>query len=286
MSALHLAPPAADVREQARQNLKGQWPLAVLVTFIAGLLSGQYGFTGGTISIDLPEAQIPLDDIGNPAMWTQLFEEIAPYWPVFAVALISSLAMSCVFFIIGPCIQWGLCRFRMALLDGEKPTVGMLFQGFKHVFLKTLITLACVLPFLLVAGITSGIFSVVLPDDSILSLILLVSVPLGIVAGVLAIIVQYRYAMSFYALVDNPELRAADALRESARMMKGNKWNFFCLNLSFIGWAFLCLFSCGIGSFILAPYTGQAQAVFYHHVSGRAAIREAIEELSEICEGL
>ena len=165
MSTLHLAPPAADVREQARQNLKGQWPLAVLVTFLAGLLGGQHGFTGGNFSIDLPEAQIPLDDIGNPAMWTQLFEEIAPYWPVFAVALISSLAMSCVFFIIGPCIQWGLCRFRMALLDGEKPTVGMLFQGFKSVFLKalgvqllqSLIILACVLPFMLAGGITAGI---------------------------------------------------------------------------------------------------------------------------------
>ena len=139
---------------------------------------------------------------------------------------------------------------------------------------------------MLAGGIITGVlFSQASPTLPILAA-LSVCVPLGIVAGVLAIIVQYRYAMSFYALVDNPELRAADALRESARMMKGNKWNFFCLNLSFIGWAFLCLFSCGIGSFILAPYSGQAQAVFYHHVSGRAAIREAVEELSEICEGL
>ena len=294
MNSLHIAPPATDVRAKARENLKGQWPLAVLVTFIAGLLNGQNSLGGGSISIDLPEVQIPLEDIGNPDAWAQLSEQLATVWPALVVALISSLAISAVFFIVGPCIQWGLCRFRMALLDGETPTVGMLFQGFKNLFFKTLVVqvlqtlimTACVLPFMLAGGIITGVlFSQASPTLPILAA-LSVCVVLGIVAGVLAIVVQYRYAMSYFALVDNPELAPVDALRESARMMKGNKWNYFCLNLSFIGWALLCIFSCGIGGFILAPYVGQAQTVFYHHVSGRAAIREAVEELSEISEGL
>lgn len=294
MKSLHTAPPAWDIREQARQNLKGQWPLAVLVTFLAGLLGGQYGFSGGNVSIDLPHAEIPLENIGDPQMWEQLLEELTTKWPILITAMISSLAISAVFFIIGPCIHWGLCRFRLALVDGEKPTVSMLFQGFKSVFLKalgvqvlqSLIALAYALPFMLAGGVAAGVFSLLLPPSLVAPLSLAICVPLGIVAGVLAVIVQYRYSMSFYALVDNPELRAVDALRESARMMKGNKWNFFCLNLSFIGWAFLCIFSCGIGSFILTPYSGQAHTVFYHHVSGRAAIREAVEELAEISEGL
>jgi uncharacterized membrane protein len=294
MSVLHSPPCAKDIRAIARKNLEGQWPLAVLVTFLAGLLGGQHGFSGGTVSVDLPHAEIPLEHIGDPQMWEKLLEELTTQWPAIVFAMVTSLAISAVFFIIGPCIHWGLCRFRLALVDGEQPTVGMLFQGFKSVFLKalgvqvlqSLIILACVLPFMLAGGITAGILILQLPRIHAYYLALTICVLLGLAGGVLAVIVQYRYAMSYYALVDNPELRATDALRESARMMKGNKWSFFCLNLSFIGWAFLCLFSCGIGSFILTPYSGQAEAVFYHHVSGRAAIREAVEELSFITEGL
>jgi uncharacterized membrane protein len=294
MSVLHSPPCAKDTRAIARKNLEGQWPLAVLVTFLAGLLGGQHGFSGGNVSIDLPHAEIPLENIGDPQMWEKLLEELTTKWPAIVFAMVTSLAISAVFFIIGPCIHWGLCRFRLALVDGEQPTVGMLFQGFKSVFLKalgvqvlqSLIILACVLPFMLAGGITAGILILQLPRIHAHYLALTVCVLLGIVGGVLAVIVQYRYAMSYYALVDNPELRATDALRESARMMKGNKWSAFCLDLSFIGWVLLSLFTCGIGALVLAPYTGQAQAVFYHHVSGRAAIREAVEELSVISEGL
>jgi uncharacterized membrane protein len=294
MSVLHSPPCAKDTRAIARKNLEGQWPLAVLVTFLAGLLGGQHGFSGGTVSVDLPHAEIPLEHIGDPQMWEKLLEELTTQWPAIVFAMVTSLAISAVFFIIGPCIHWGLCRFRLALVDGEQPTVGMLFQGFKSVFLKalgvqvlqSLIILACVLPFMLAGGITAGILILQLPRIHAYYLALTICVLLGLAGGVLAVIVQYRYAMSYYALVDNPELRATDALRESARMMKGNKWSAFCLDLSFIGWVLLSLFTCGIGALVLAPYTGQAQAVFYHHVSGRAAIREAVEELSMISEGL
>jgi uncharacterized membrane protein len=294
MSVLHSPPCAKDTRAIARKNLEGQWPLAVLVTFLAGLLGGQHGFSGGNVSIDLPHAEIPLENIGDPQMWEKLLEELTTKWPAIVFAMLTSLAISAVFFIIGPCIHWGLCRFRLALVDGEQPTVGMLFQGFKSVFLKalgvqvlqSLIILACVLPFMLAGGITAGILILQLPRIHAYYLALTICVLLGLAGGVLAVIVQYRYAMSYYALVDNPELRATDALRESARMMKGNKWSAFCLDLSFIGWVLLSLFTCGIGALVLAPYTGQAQAVFYHHVSGRAAIREAVEELSMISEGL
>ena len=100
------------------------------------------------------------------------------------------------------------------------------------------------------------------------------------------LIAAYRYAMADYALCENSEMGVRDALRESSRMMKGNKWKLFCLELSFIGWRILSIFTFGVGQLFLAPYVGQAVAAFYHHVSGRAAVREMVEELAEISEGL
>ena len=55
---------------------------------------------------------------------------------------------------------------------------------------------------------------------------------LFIVPGIIA---SFRYAMAFYILWKNPEMRAIDALRESKRMMNGNKGRLFCLYFSYIG---------------------------------------------------
>jgi len=109
---------------------------------------------------------------------------------------------------------------------------------------------------------------------------------IAIAGSAAMIIVAYRFSMSFYILADNPDMDIMGTLHESARMMKGNKWRLFCLQISFIGWSLLCVLTGGLGAIVLAPYTGQAEAVFYHHVSGRAAVREAVEELAEISEGL
>ena len=50
-------------------------------------------------------------------------------------------------------------------------------------------------------------------------------------------------------------------------MMKGNKWRFFCLEFSFIGWSLLCILTLGIGYVYLAPYPVAANACFYKDVS-------------------
>lgn len=42
--------------------------------------------------------------------------------------------------------------------------------------------------------------------------------------------------MSYYILVENPDYTASEALRESKRIMKGQKLKLFVLWLSFIGW--------------------------------------------------
>lgn len=86
-----------------------------------------------------------------------------------------------------------------------------------------------------------------------------------IVPGIIAAI---RYSMSFYILADNPNIGIMDAINESKRLMNGNKWKFFCLNLSFIGWAILCLFTMGIGFLWLAPYFEVTMIAFYDIANG------------------
>lgn len=77
------------------------------------------------------------------------------------------------------------------------------------------------------------------------------------------IVKAYAYSMTYYIVHDNPTISSNDAIELSMKMMKGNKGKLFRLDLSFIGWALLCVLTLGIGFLWLFPYMLTARAAFY-----------------------
>lgn len=66
---------------------------------------------------------------------------------------------------------------------------------------------------------------------------------------------SYEYLMVPYILAENPTMSSKDVLSLSKRMMDGEKGDAFILSLSFIGWDFLSLITCGLaGIFYVNPY--------------------------------
>ena len=80
------------------------------------------------------------------------------------------------------------------------------------------------------------------------------------------IIKAFSYAMTPYILKEYPELSANQAIELSRKMMRGHKFDLFWLNLSFVGWFFLCLLTLGIGFVWFLPYVQTANAAFYQEV--------------------
>ena len=78
------------------------------------------------------------------------------------------------------------------------------------------------------------------------------------------IIKSLSYSQAFFLLRDHPEYTSLEAISESKRRMKGYKWKYFLMNLSFIGWGLLCLISLGIGFLWLTPYISASMATFYN----------------------
>jgi uncharacterized membrane protein len=81
-----------------------------------------------------------------------------------------------------------------------------------------------------------------------------------IVPGVIAAI---SYSMTFFILIDNPEISGKDAIKKSKELMKGNKYKYFCFLVRFLGWFLLSILSFGIGFLWLIPYFMVSHAKFY-----------------------
>lgn len=77
------------------------------------------------------------------------------------------------------------------------------------------------------------------------------------------IIKLFSYALSFYIALDNPKKSSLDCITESRKLMKGHKWQLFCLGFSYIGWFILVVLTLGILGLWVVPKFNQAKYEFY-----------------------
>lgn len=88
------------------------------------------------------------------------------------------------------------------------------------------------------------------------------------------IIKMFEYAMVPYIVAENPGMDSKEVFEISKRMMMGRKFDFFVMELSFIGWQLLSGITFGIvGIFYVNPYVQATVAEIY--VSNKA---NALEE--------
>jgi len=93
------------------------------------------------------------------------------------------------------------------------------------------------------------------------------------------IIKAISYSAAPYILASNPEISAPEAVRQSKKIMKGHKADFFVMVLSFIGWVLLACLTLGILLIWLAPYMETTYANFYASIGvGGNAPTNVIED--------
>ena len=74
------------------------------------------------------------------------------------------------------------------------------------------------------------------------------------------------YSQAFYILADEPKTDPLVCIRKSKEMMDGYKMKYFLLQLSFLGWALLCILTLGIGFLWLVPYIQVSNAIFHDDI--------------------
>ena len=92
----------------------------------------------------------------------------------------------------------------------------------------------------------------------------------------------YSYRLVPFILAENPTIRGKEAILLSRRMMKGQKWRTFIMDLTLSPWMALSFMTFGIVGYVYAnPYTKAARTELYY------ALRElALKEKIPGCEAL
>lgn len=188
---------------------------------------------GGSSSVDISKEEVSMLQNMNP-------EERDVFLSILITVFGIAFVIGIVLFLIGSIVELGYNHFNLNLIDGEEVSIGQVVSYFPHwkkaisvCFLRWLYTFLWSLLF--------------------------------IIPGIIA---SYSYTMATYIMAENPDISAREALRWSKDIMQGNKWRLFCLSFSFIGWAFLCIFTLGIGYLWLMPYEKAAVTDFYREISG------------------
>ena len=229
---------SSEFRRRARESLSGNWFVAVIAGFIASLLGG-VGAGSGSVSFDFSSEDLEGVDLEAILYDLGITKEMLTVFLAFiGVLAIVGFVYSIICLIIGSGVSVGYAKLNLDIVDGGSASVGTIFSMFGRW--------------------KSALWARILVNIRVMLWSLLFVIP-GIVAS-------YSYAMVSFVLADHPEMTASEALAESKRIMKGNRWRLFCLNLSFIGWSFLCIFTLGIGYIWLLPYTQVANAAFYREV--------------------
>ncbi len=83
---------------------------------------------------------------------------------------------------------------------------------------------------------------------------------LFIIPGIIA---TYRYRFALYNLLENPDMGIMEAINLSKQQTMGYKWQLFVLDLSFLGWCILSVFTLGLLLIWLQPYMTLTDIAFY-----------------------
>ncbi|MEY8428022.1 DUF975 family protein [Lachnospiraceae bacterium 46-15] len=159
----------------------------------------------------------------------------------------------------------GYLKMFLNLSRGQETNLGTLGFAFSNqpdrvillTLLMTLLMLLCILP---------GILLILAADFMHLISVSALGIFVLLAGCIAAIILALNYALAALLYLDTPEKGVIQLMRESRRLMKGNRVRFFYLQISFFGLVLLSLLTCYIGMLWLIPYMQMTSALFYRNV--------------------
>lgn len=172
---------------------------------------------------------------------------------------VTAMAIICILWVIlAFVLSTGYCWAFLKIRRGEQTGIGELFHPFRR-FGKVIGVNVLIFVVLLVIYLIGAAIAAVLA--------IFVHPVLAVIVGIAAVLLLYRISLGFamvpYLLFDRSELGVRACINYSVALMRGHKWEFFVLCLSFIWWYLLTAITCGILSLWIGPYVSATIANYY-----------------------
>lgn len=220
------------LKQNAKDALRGKYWGCFLVTLVTGILTGSGG-GGGRAATSAVNDGATFETYGGISP-----EAVVAVLGIMAVIFALVIAWSC--FVAGP-LGVGMNRFFMENRQSKTP-----FSTLWSVFGPGYLNIVKV-NFLVNLKIALG------------SLLIIPGIYWG-----------FCYALVPYLLAENPYMTTSRAMELSKELMEGEKWNYFVLGLSFVGWLMLGALCLGIGTLFVMPYIEATFAEFYAAMRSKA----------------
>ncbi|MBU5480785.1 DUF975 family protein [Blautia sp. MSJ-19] len=245
----------------AKAHLRGKWGIA-----IAGMLAVQ--------GINL---------LGN-------FMAVLLFPGDSTITLVLSEIFSFIVSLIGLIFSTGYCYMQLNIYRGREYRLGDILHMF-HEQSDHVLTAGLVVALLNTVAQIPLYYVIYMVDQGTTVESLMRWYKIFLVAAVLwlvlSVVLTVPFTLVFCLLADYPEMKGMEALKTSARMMKGHMGQYLILELSFLPLMFLSMISMYIGFLWLIPYMDFTETAFYLYVTGELeeqrleqerAAREEIEQ--------
>ncbi|MBQ8815866.1 MAG: DUF975 family protein [Lachnospiraceae bacterium] len=238
----------SQLKRQAREALSGKWGTAVLMALLISAVSVVFSYsTSENVSISFGSL-------------------IGTILSIFLTVGISSFMLKIC------CGQKDQATFADIIYGFQcHPGKALLLYLLSILYLVPGTLIYALLIFVLTLSVFAGggmslytfLYTDAYIDPSTAGLFVIIFFLLTVAYAIYAAYISLTYSMVYYVLLDYPDLPVNEIWKRSRLLMKGNRMRLFGIELSFIGWMFLCIFTAGIGFLWLSPYMQATQAAFY-----------------------
>ena len=204
--------PSSNLRALGRNALAGKWQSAIIAVIVY------------TLCVQLPPAilntlfGLDMGELYSMNMGYSYNVGVDSYSTVYNSMPAYSPLSGIYSLLVTGAMDLGLTLFFLAMFRRQIVGIGDVFLGFERY------------------GKALGLF---LFQGLFIVLWLLLFIVPGFIAAI-------RYSQAFFILADDPNKGIRQCMDESKMMMRGNKAKYFCMSLSFIGWAILASIPAGV----------------------------------------
>lgn len=264
------------IKRNAKEMLKGNYGPAIGMfalmcglSILLSLISNIYTMNSGFIAM-MEQAEFSGIAPSEVQILTGYFGLVG------GITLFSSLVS---FLLIVP-LSFGMLHWYYQLSIGNRMGFASIFDFFSsgkkygHSLLLCFVLglkvfLWSLLPMIIGFGGAAALFifaaNAALPTYAVISMMIL-GFLLYVGAIICIIVISLRYTLVYYYGVTNPELSCKETFKLSVRHIRGHMGETFILQLSFLGWIALSIFTCGLLMFWLAPYMQATYVLYYNYL--------------------